>query len=238
MSSSFWKLDTAGNTTLFLEEGGSAFAALRVIPSDQAAYVDMKTRQLTMGGGEFCVNACLAFGALLSALGYAPDEIGISGQIVKLEVEGVMPEWRVRAEFGWPELKWDESDQARICHLDGISHALIHSERLPEPEAGFALAAQLRSRYELDKLPAAGIVWWRELNSGMELLPIISVPGVGTCNLEGACGSASIALALARGAGAYRIQQPSGEALELEVAATRIRVSAKVNYMAAGRLWV
>lgn len=237
MKTGFWKLSTAGNTTLFLAASVDPGRALASVPADQAAFVDFPERRLVMGANELCVNACLAFGALLEATGYRSGEISILDQSVKVAVSGSMPFWQVTACFPMPSVLWEDCDAAKICHLDGISHALINVETLPERDMAFSQAQKLRKSLGLESRPAAGIIWWRRLPDCLELMPIVSVPMLATCNLEGACGSASLALALAQGNEHCKIAQPSGKFLQLHIQDDTIEVSADVSFLADGHIW-
>ena len=72
-----------GNTTLFFPlEGRSAAEQARLarlaldpqnLGGEQAGFVDPRERRLRMAGGEFCVNASRAFGALLA---FSENEYG------------------------------------------------------------------------------------------------------------------------------------------------------------------
>ena len=237
MKTGFWKLSTAGNTTLFLEKRCDAGEALELICAEQAGYVDLAARSLCMAGGEFCANACLAYGALLDALGFFPEQLSIGDTTIKVRARGKMPVWEVCAQFPLPECKWEGGEDVRVCHAQGISHVLLRCPELPAREGSLEIAAGVRRDWRLDSRPAAGVVWWRQLADCLEILPVISVPSLGTCNLEPACGSASIALALGMGAGRHSIRQPSGKTLLVDAGADSISVTGEVLFQASGELW-
>lgn len=237
MKTGFWKLSTAGNTTLFLEKRCDAARALSLIAAEQAGFVDFPERHLDMAGGEFCVNACLAYGALLEALGFFSGQMSIGKKSVQLQAIGKMPVWQVCATFSPPAHTWEERELARICHMEGISHALINCQAFPAEKDSFSQARAMLESMNLDTRAASGVVWWRQNEDSIELQPVVSVPALGTFNLEKACGSASIALALAQGPGKYELMQPSGKSLLVEAGKDFIQVAAEIALQAAGELW-
>lgn len=234
MQAEFWKFDTAGNTTLFVDRPEILPKALAVIPSEQGGF--FRANSLEMAGGEMCVNACLAFAALLDAIGETADSMRIAGQKVLISAEGEIPAWRCRAEFALDGC--EKETGVNLAHFEGISHALIETEFFPEERDALAEAKILRRRLGLDSRKAAGVVWWRKLDSALEILPVVAVPGAGSCNLEGACGSGSIALALNLGEGAYDIRQPSGEFLKVAIEAGKAVIEGESRLAAKGALWL
>lgn len=238
MSTDFWKFDTAGNTTLFLGKRIEAVKALHAVPAEQAGFFGIDPPELVMAGGEFCANASLAFGALLRFLGSSSTCPRICGQHVTVDVSGTVPYWKVTGVFQVPEYFWEDTEEAQICHLAGISHALIKGEEWPDAQESLVKAVDMRARLNLDRAQAAGVVWWQKNGQNFRLMPVVSVPGLGTCNLEGACGSASIALALAHGPGSYSLKQPSGEIIYIELAGEKLTLSARVTLQAQGQIWL
>lgn len=236
MACRFWKFSTAGNTTLFVDKAASPAAAMRIVGAEQAAF--FSGNRLEMAGGEMCVNACLAFAALLDL---TPDEtarIMIAGHEVEVAAAGCEPEWLCRAAFPADLCAPEVRQGITVQHMNGISHALIEKTDSSATGDVFALAAELRGRLDLDTCAAAGIVWWSRQGEDCEITPVVSVPAAGTCNLEGACGSASVALAALLPPGKYRVRQPSGQILEVEAGSGTITVSAPVRLMAKGMLWI
>lgn len=264
----FSKWSSGGNTTIFLHdaelapqrEAGCARAVLspHILGAEQAGTVSLSRRSLRMAGGEFCVNASRAFGALL-ALAAGKDmtreEIRVSGWNgpVVLTVRGAVPRWQVAARLWLPPGTHPQTGGglpagARLVRLPGISHLLLPlDDAAPPPDPlGSARAALATARLLGEQ--AAGVVWWRPEGAGFAMTPVVHVRDARTLVAENACGSGALALALelaARsGVRECEIAQPSGSFLHVSVGApdTRGRVPADiegpVTLLARGRVWV
>ena len=120
-----------------------------------------------------------------------------------------------------------------LVRLPGICHLLLDSALHPLPGDVLAAARLERSRWNLDAEPAAGVIWC----DGLAISPLVWVAATDSTHLETACGSASLALALARGTSSS-VLQPSGEALEIDLAGGTAWVSGKVDRIARGDTWV
>lgn len=217
------KWDPNGNTTLFFPdevpaaEKPSAEEIARALAPDQldaeqAGFADNGMRHLRMAGGEFCVNATLAFGAHLDrslckdterARAYEASVSGWPGRI-QLEVSGQEPLWSVTARLAIPSGIIDTiSDECALVRLPGISHLLCHcSSPLPPDKKGAAMA--LLKKYGLLEEDAAGVIWWQEgdgVSAGQDdvavlsIWPVVRVRAVETLYEETSCGSGSMALA-------------------------------------------
>lgn len=235
MQSSFWKFSTAGNTTLIVDKQEILPQAIAAIGAEQAGWA--AGANLEMAGGEMCVNASLAFAAFLRMRGSCNDSALISGEEVQLGCQGEAPEWQCWAEINIGDAVVQDYGEIIIQHLPGISHALIMAADFPPAQEALAEAAHFRRTFGLEQKPAAGVVWWRRLSDELEIMPVVSVPGAGTCNLEAACGSGSIALARCLPSGRYRIKQPSGGALIVETGAEKVLVKGQAHLLAHGSLY-
>ncbi|MDE6734900.1 MAG: hypothetical protein K2J64_05490 [Desulfovibrio sp.] len=266
----FSKWSSGGNTTLFLHDAGAspqeqaawARAVLdpEVLGAEQAGTVSLAGRSLRMAGGEFCVNASRAFGALL-ALGSAPNggewggEIRVSGWEgpVALAVRGAEPCWEVDARLQLPPTARPERHAGGIVvHLPGISHLLLPLDESARPQQGAPdLLSRARSTLSAAGLlaeAAAGVIWWQPTPEGARMMPVVHVRDAGTLMAEQACGSGALALALALAEnGALercRLHQPSGSVLEVRLEAPtpdgRItaEISGPVTLLARGRVWL
>lgn len=120
-----------------------------------------------------------------------------------------------------------------LVRLPGICHLLLDVAVHPLPGDLFAAASLERSRLHLDTEPAAGVIWC----DGLTIAPLVWVAATESTHLETACGSASLALALARGASSS-VLQPSGEALDIDLAEGTAWVSGRVDRIARGETWV
>ena len=235
----FSKWSPGGNTTLLFPDAGqrpaeqARLASLALDSSmlggEQAGFVNLSQHKLRMAGGEFCVNASRAVGALLAYTaqysgpeqgvldGIAPrseqkteaaapaehpvrlDEIQVSGwqTPVRLRTRGSAPLWQVEALLRLPEYSITTIEKgAHLVRLPGICHLLLGGATHPLPDDCHAVAAQLRQQHGLEAEPAAGIIWWRECQGLLDMLPLVHVRDAGTTFLENACGSGALALAL------------------------------------------
>ncbi|MBQ4567327.1 MAG: hypothetical protein IJA79_04265 [Desulfovibrio sp.] len=234
---SFSKWSPGGNTTLFLpaadvpsrQQASLASHVLgeRFLSAEQAGFVDIAQRRLRMAGGEFCVNASRAFGALLALrecersprqalldgmaqASYGGEayehrcEIMVSGwqSPVVLHVHGCAPCWEVTASLRLPLLHPRQSGPGMtLVRLPGISHMLLDATMHPMPEAHQQALEQtmllLRQTWQLENDVAVGAIWWREVQGQLEMFPLVHVRDPRSICLESACGSGALALALA-----------------------------------------
>lgn len=266
----FSKWSSGGNTTIFLHDADAppdrqaAFARAvldpEILGAEQAGTVSLSGRTLSMAGGEFCVNASRAFGALLAltspaAGGMWRGEIRVSGREgpVALTVRGAAPRWQVAARLALapgtgPETPPGLPAGGRLVRLPGISHLLLPLEggQLPPDLAGSARA--LLERADLLGEAAAGVIWWRPEGQDLAMTPVVHVRDARTLVAENACGSGALALALelaARlGLRECRLTQPSGSLLEVRVGAPGADglvvadIEGPVTLLARGRVWL
>ncbi len=120
-----------------------------------------------------------------------------------------------------------------LVRLPGICHVLLDAAVHPLPGDLFAAASLERARLHLDAEPAAGVIWC----DGPAISPVVWVAATESTHLETACGSASLALALARG-GSSSVLQPSGEILDIDLAGEAAWVSGRVDRIARGETWM
>ena len=285
----FSKWSPGGNTTLLFPDAGqrpaeqARLASLALDSSmlggEQAGFVNLSQHKLRMAGGEFCVNASRAVGALLAYTaqysgpeqgvldGIAPrseqkteaaapaehparlDEIQVSGwqTPVRLRTRGFAPLWQVEALLRLPEYSITTIEKgAHMVRLPGICHLLLGGATHPLPDDCHAVAAQLRQQHGLEVEPAAGVIWWRECQGLLDMLPLVHVRDAGTTFLENACGSGALALALCLArAGTRRtfsIMQPGGSALDVRLFAESgldmAGIDGPVSLVARGKVWL
>lgn len=283
----FSKWSPGGNTTLLFPDCGqrpaeqARLAALALDPAmlggEQAGFVHLAHGKLRMAGGEFCVNASRAVGALLACTAqcanpeqglleglahgaeqaeHAPprcherlDEIHVSGwqSPVRLRTRGTAPLWQVEALLRLPACSITTVEEgAHLVRLPGISHLLLGGPAHPLPDDCYAVAAQLRQRHGLENEPAAGVIWWRECQGQLEMLPLVHVRDADTTFLENACGSGALALALVLSRSgarrAFSIMQPGGSALDVrlftENGEEMAGVDGPVALVARGKVWL
>lgn len=257
----FYKFSPGGNTTVFLrgpcpDKDKSYYCREAIsesgLSAEQAAWVNLEKNFFEMAGGEFCVNACRAFGALLDIDSQNADmpraykaQIGKFGPI-DLMVEGRIPAWRVKVVFKQNiERIENHSTSHAIVQFPGINHLLIKVSALPLREEIPIIANKLSQQYSINSAPAFGVTFWTQSpQDNVEILPYIQVPEINTAVVENSCGSASVALSLIRHIdGLQTIRQPSGEILEVLVNNSRsstreICVSGSVELVAQGQIWL
>lgn len=262
----FSKWSSGGNTTLFLHEATAspqqraawARAVLdpEVLGAEQAGCVSLAARSLRMAGGEFCVNASRAFGALLALMAAPPGgqwrgESRVSGWAgpVALTVRGAEPRWDVSAGLELPAAARPERHaEGTVVRLPGISHLLLPLEGAAPPPDLLARARTALDAAGLLAEAAAGVIWWEPLPEGARMVPVVHVRDAGTLVAENACGSGALALALellkSRGIERCQLLQPSGSVLDVRLAAPtaagRItaEISGPVTLLARGRVWL
>ncbi|MBD5557308.1 MAG: hypothetical protein HDQ92_01705 [Desulfovibrio sp.] len=266
----FSKWSSGGNTTIFLHdadappESQAAFARAVLDPdilgAEQAGAVSLSGRSLRMAGGEFCVNASRAFGALIALTSRAGGElwrgeIHVSGWVgpVQLTVRGAVPRWQVAArltlapETGPKTLPCLPAG-ARLVRLPGISHLLLPLEGAQSPQDLTGSARALLAQADLLGEAAAGVIWWRPEGAGYAMTPVVHVRDAATLVAENACGSGALALALElsarHGPGEWRLTQPSGSLLEVRVGTPGadgridVHIDGPVTLIARGRVWL
>ncbi len=208
----FYKFSPNGNITILIpqsavpaEKRAAAARALMApghVQAEQVGYVDMDAPRLDMAGGEFCVNATRAFGALLAHTRGAEDvdaAVAVSGmpEPVRVRAQGRCPHWRVTATLTLPQLPPCETLDAglTLVRVPGIDHLLLDETLHPFPQDWAAAAAHLRHRWGLGRDGAAGCIWWRETPEGLRMTPVVWVAEPGSTVLENACGSGALACA-------------------------------------------
>lgn len=214
--------------------------AMRLIPAEQGGYADLTGCYLEMAGGELCINAAIAFAALAEMTGSPCNVLKMAKQNISFGTTGRAPRWLAWIDFNLDcnanTMQMVDTDRITVSHLPGISHVLIECTKLPDL-AEAKVKAQSRLEEHGLAASAAGVVWWRRFGEELELTPVVAVPQAGTFNLEGACGSASLAVALIQSRKKSRIRQPSGEYLTVEIGPRSARIEAPVSLLASGELW-
>lgn len=231
-SANFWLFSTAGNTTLFVDRREAVLKAMRVLPCEQAGVVGRDF--IEMAGGEFCANACLAYAALCKIKSRDGYTVDMSGVKMHLSASGQTPIWDCIARFSRPP--WKIVNRHKVAVLSGIAHAFVEGPP-PRGEGIYPQAANIRQKLNLDMLPAAGVVWWQRNEDEIELTPLVNVPTAETCNLESACGSASLGLAMLLGEGTWKFRQPSCHILTVTNEDGEFSLGGQVTLMASGSVW-
>ncbi len=266
---SFSKWNPGGNTTLFFpvkavakaQRATLAAEALKdqALAAEQAGYIDIAEHSLSMAGGEFCLNATLAFGALLARheernkTDHEPGRthtarVTVSGwpKTIFLSCTGSSATWHVSAQIPLPPIPCEDLGSGRwLIRLPGISHLLLEQAKNPltSHENAAQTMQELRRRYHLEEEACVGAIWWKKIAQALQLTPLVFVRETETLVMEQACGSGSLALALALGQGQrmqeFALEQPSGAILHvsLNASAQYATLAGEVRLVAEGTYW-
>ena len=243
----FYKLSPGGNTTLLIPASAvppdkRAAVASELMNSlhlgaEQVGFIDLDagTPGIAMMGGEFCGNACRCLAALLVMLAEKePANWPITGTLsssgaVAPVVWRVRPDTReadgldaaVRIDLAGATLSELELGLIRV-DMPGIVHLLLDETLHPLPVDPVAEATKWRQRLNLTAEPAVGCIRRAPLDAREQYIrPLVWVRDTNSSCPETACGSGSLALALALHAATgicqVNIRQPSGENIVVEL---------------------
>ena len=246
----FWKVTPGGNPTILLRaedvpaERRAAVASAVMdgqhIGGEQVGYVRLEGRpRLDMMGGEFCLNATRAFASVLDSLGLLGREGDASSGLV--EVSGADGPVEVRVTHGESALPFVEaclhfeelpapeplSDRLCLVRVPGITHIVQYGESPARTELERFCAEQRHGLQLLDE-EAVGHLWLGDAPAGagasvpcLSLSPVVWVRETASLCFESACGSGTLACALAEhaknGATCFSIVQPSGTPLSVRM---------------------
>ena len=250
---SFWKFTPGGSPTILLisedvsaEKRASVANAVmdpQHIGAEQTGYVRFEEKpRLDMMGGEFCLNATRSFAVLLAEKGLLhPDGDGFSGTV---EVSGVNGDVSVHVcrkahalPFAEPCLHFGQLPEPEhfpghltLIRVPGIAHILQEGtlscvNDLP------AFCERQRRLCGVDGEEATGHLWLSRTATHtvsdaeeLTLQPVVWVRDTNSLCRESACGSGTLACALAMHAecGIERclVRQPSGHSLSVRMQKT------------------
>ena len=250
MSHQFWEVTPSGNPTILLKaedvpparraEVANAVMSPQHLGGEQVGYVRLDgTPRLDMMGGEFCLNATRAFASVLDSLGLLERAGDVSSGLV--EVSGVDKKVAVRVTHSGNALPFAEAclhfeelpepellpGGLRLMRVPGIAH-IVQSGAMPSSSELSAFCSEQRRALALEKEEAVGHLWLGVPERGtqkgeapLDLSPVVWVRDTATLCFESACGSGTLACALAEhartGAEAFSITQPSGMALSVRI---------------------
>lgn len=240
---SFWKFTPGGNPTILLkaedvppEKRASVANAVmdaQHIGAEQTGYVRFEGKpRLHMMGGEFCLNATRSFAVLLAEKGLLhPEDDSLVGRV---EVSGVDEDVAVRVFSRNGDLPFAEAclhfrrlpepehipGNLTLIRVPGIAH-IIQQGQPPCPGELPSFCEQQRRLCGVNHEEAAGHLWisFPDENPDAEtetltLRPVVWVRDTNSLCSESACGSGTLACALAMhakgGALRYLVRQPSG----------------------------
>lgn len=279
----FWKITPGGNPTVLLEAdavapGLRAHAAAEIMSpghlvADQVGFFTSANGfmpRLDMMGGEFCLNAARAFAALLARQGGLPS-LGPDLWSGQVEVSGAECPVDVRVrhipadqdQAGWTAAAGVEfrvmpepsamRDGACLIRVPGIAHIMLENTPPPSVDALPSACARLRESFGLDHEAAVGCLWLNTTQEPPVLYPVVWVRATQSLCTESACGSGTLACALAlraqSGDSRFAIRQPSGDILTVSFEADSARsahggsiqhiwVDGPVRFVAEGTLFL
>lgn len=126
--------------------------------------------------------------------------------------------------FGVPLSLAGERVECSVVNLEGISHILIPGSELPfknDQDRFQLMVADAVSQLGWGDNAAFGLIWVTENGEQLSIEPVVYVKSIQTCIYESACGSGTIAVALAGTpegeSGLVSVQQPSGAVLTAKI---------------------
>ncbi len=218
----------AGNITLFVLDPvdpaarpALSAALMRRDPSvEQVAFVTAPKSggagRFEMMGGEFCGNACRAFGFLLARERFSGGvhtlAVEASGAASPVTVTADLDAGHSSAAMPLPRAVspcFVGGLRGTLAEFEGINHLVLpHGYNEELLRAGQALLAQTGAE-----------AWGVLFLEGLSMIPVVTVRSTGTTVFEGSCGSGSVAaacaLGLAAGEGEHccALRQPRGTIL-------------------------
>ncbi|MDL2285171.1 hypothetical protein LJB93_00325 [Desulfovibrio sp. OttesenSCG-928-F07] len=250
--------------------------------------------RLDMMGGEFCLNAtrCLVYEMLHKKM-FFPLQ-GTEDLFGLVQSSGINTPLQVRIKNGKtvpdsgqadcmvsilaensPKNLQELEPGLTLVHVPGISHLLVNLNVYPQPQNPLDEAKKLIQRFNLQNLPACGVIFYQEQaaskpapsellppsatlqsslpNSGTfincTIIPVVYVAATNSFVAETACGSGTMALAIALAKQAelifLSVLQPSGETLRVKLEQhkitsnlCRLEVGGKVSLIARGTTYL
>jgi len=176
---------------------------------EQVAFInnDPNSAEILMAGGEFCGNATRS--AAWSILEQNPNTN------IEITASGLEPGAKLQAGIDSQNNAWSQmpikpetknietiNETTHLVHLDGISHLVIHSPNLANteinPESLKQESMELIKAHKLETLPAAGVIYYLEQDSKIQIHPVVYVSSIDTLFYESGCGSGTTALAMVK----------------------------------------
>ena len=233
--------------------------------AEQMGFYTAQPPTLRMAGGEFCLNATRALAALFAADASTDDWLGhihtsgieVEARALRLPAAAPLYTAAVTLPVTAPPAR-SLAPGVVLQRLPGISHILLDARAHPFPTAEHGPggwrreAADLLARHGLEGEQAVGCVWWRPATArdaadcptpdappDVRIDPVVTVREPFTVFYESACGSGSLALALALGPERpWVVAQPGGESLTITFAhgapPVRATVSGPVRLLGRG----
>lgn len=213
--------------------------------------------QLNMAGGEFCGNATRSAAFLI--LNGKPGEIklkvsGVSNELVcgvnqNLEAYAQMPIYPDPKKI--TPIKQSNSSFDFLVEMESISHLITFNTDLINGLSEDKIKQITKNKIEefnLDKLPAAGIIFTQKQGDLYKITPVVYVKDIDTLFLETACGSGTTALGLvlskinSQSINNMPILQPSGIPIKISVKFNKNRfenayIEGPIELLSSGKIY-
>ena len=168
---------------------------------EQVGFVDLKspTPQLMMAGGEFCGNATRSTAWQFLNGQQGEVQLSVSGVNKPLNA-GVDENGEAYAQmpiYQDPSNITDIGDNTYIVRMEGITHYITFDTSQIDglnPEEIKTKAMETLKSQQLDREPAAGVIYTQKDEKGLTITPVVYVRDIDTLFLETACGSGTTAL--------------------------------------------
>lgn len=187
-----------------------------------------------MSGGEFCGNAARVAAMLTAQItGQSRFNFSMSGYdgVVSAHVQLFQNGLQADVTCTFPDLKPRVSSvrlhggiDATLVDLGGIVHVVIEG---PFPADYRERHRAITEELGLTRRPAVGVNWIVREDKRVMLHPVVWVRSVDTFYYETACGSGSIAAALATGCG--EIIQPTGQPIMAAIGPEGVTLSSRME---------
>ena len=261
----FIKAESGGNPTLLIDnrdgridraeyaQVGRLLMREPFVGGEQVGFVEQplhqdRTGRLAMMGGELCLNALRAYAVVLGREAQQaenkfvvessgvpdPFDVAVQGSVLQARVTLSMP---LR-----PRTRRLTRNNWRV-DLPGITHFVeLTDEAVSEAELQERLN-QLSADEPCCGIPALGMIACRRDGPELRITPLVRVIASDTSIMETSCGSGSVAAALVcskDGAArrAWRVWQPSGHYIDVDLSGTSMKISGESRLLATGMLYL
>ena len=204
--------------------------------AEQSGFFVASKNHFEMAGGEFCGNATRAAAIVAASFSKSASvNFTVSGYdgVVEAQVQRIKAkEYFVTCWF--PKMR--STNQLRetsdgifvwVVDLGGIVHALVSEPFHNDVDWYRSRHERIRSELHLGDREAVGVIWYRRINGGVKINPVIWVKARDSLIYEEACGSGSIATSIVTGN--EEIRQPTGELIRVQASADGIRIASQMR---------
>ncbi len=191
---------------------------------EQAGFLNLETRHFEMSGGEFCGNAARSAAMLIAMLADETEfEFTMSGYEGPVHAVVSLDGNRASVSCVFPNLKavarpteLPGGKEGMIVDLGGIVHVLTHDVFVNDRAVYESRHREITEALGLSDRSAVGVCWIEPIgHAGSLMHPVVWVRGIDSFFYETACGSGSIAVAVATNE--QEILQPSGQSIRVVI---------------------